>query len=82
MTTDPADDSPSVIGADFPPMPTQEDYRRVHKQEYVRLFVEVGVPEETAASWHDEQWEDLKECTPQEAFDEEVAYWEADNDLA
>lgn len=76
------DDEPSVIGAGCGrhPMPTQEDYRRAHKAEYVRLFVEAGVPEETAAGWHDEDWEKIKDGTPQQAYDDQVQYWENDGD--
>lgn len=71
------DDVPSVLGAGggSVPMPTIEEYRAAHKAEYVRLFVEVGVPEETAASWHDEQWDDIKDIPPKECFDDETSYW-------
>jgi hypothetical protein len=74
------DESPSVLGAGcgLPPMPTQEDFRAAHKSEYVRLFVEVGVPAETAAGWHDEGWEGLKDRTPQECFDDETEHWEGE----
>jgi hypothetical protein len=71
------DDEPSVMGAGGgpAPMPTEEEYRLAHKAEYVRLFVEVGVPEETAAEWHDEQWVDIKDIPPEECFDSEISYW-------
>lgn len=72
------DDSPSVIGGELPPMPTQEDFRAVHKAEYIRLFVEIGLDPETPAAWHDEQWEDIKSMSPQEAFDAEVEYWDGE----
>jgi len=81
MTNDECEE-PSVMGAGcgLPPMPTQEDYRAAHKLVYVQLFVDVGVPEEVAAGWHDENWDDIKDGTPQQAFNDEVQYWENDGE--
>lgn len=74
------DDEPSVIGAGcgLAPMPTQEDFRAAHKAEYIRLFVDVGLDPKTPEAWHDEQWEDIKDMTPQEAFNAEVEYWDGE----
>lgn len=74
------DDELSVMGgAHFPPpMPTEADYRRAHKQEYVRLMGELGVDEETAGAWHDHAWELIKDRTPQQAVDDETDYWTGD----
>ena len=79
LTSEELDDSPSVIGP-RPPMPTVEEFRAAHKCEYVRLFVDIGVPEEVAAGWHDDNWEDIKDGSPQQAFDDEVSYWENDGE--
>jgi hypothetical protein len=80
MTREQKPEEPSVMGggAYRSPMPTQEDFRAAHKAVYVSLFVAIGVPEETAAGWHDEGWEEIREMTPQEAFDEETSYWDQD----
>lgn len=76
MTPD-KDDSPSVVGADITPVPTDEQHKAAFKREYIRLLAELGVDEKDAANCFDAvEWEDMKKWTPAEAVADETSYWD------
>jgi hypothetical protein len=86
MTNDPADDSPSVICTDFPPMPTLQDREAAWRRLYIARMVAAGVDEESAAACFDACGLGPNgyniEDDPEHCADDEMSYWEADDDLA
>lgn len=79
-TSDDADDV-SVIGMDLSmPMPTEEEFKAAFKAEYVKRFIEFGLPADFAeATFEAGDWEDIKDGTPQQAADDEMYYMSEDD---
>lgn len=72
------DDSPSVIGTDLPPMPTEADRREAWKLLFIEHAVLSGLLGADSAEdlYNAGNW-DYSEA-PGDAFDDEVALWDAD----
>jgi hypothetical protein len=71
------DDSPSVIGTDLAPMPTEADRREAYRRLYVARMVSKGVHEEDACACFEAGDVDY-EINPEDAADDEMSYWDAD----
>lgn len=72
-----SDDSPSVIGTNLPPMPTEADRHEAYKSLYVARMVSRGIPEEDATACFDAGDVDY-DTSPEDAADEELSYWDND----
>lgn len=76
-----SDDEPSVMGAaHLPiPMPTEADRHAAYKSLYVARMVARGVPQEGAEMCFEAGEVDY-DVPPDEAADDEMSYWDADDD--
>lgn len=75
----PFDDEPPVIGAGDGPslVPTRLEAEAAWRRAYVERMVERGVDRESAQACSDAGDVDLS-CSPADAADDELSYWEND----
>ncbi len=71
-------DSPSIIGANPPPIPTREEAEAVWRKAYVQRLMDAhNFNLEDATALADAGDVDLA-IKPEDAADDEISYWDAD----
>lgn len=72
-------EEPSVLGAGCgtAPMPTEADRREAYKRLYVARMVERGIDSQDASDCFDAGDVDY-DINPEDAADDELSYWDAD----